>query len=141
VDLIQALKNAGYIVSVETHGEVSIEKVAPLARIVMDVKTPSSGMACGFWKENLKWLKPSDEVKFVIASEADYGWAKSIVRDTDFPCEEILFSPVMKAKNTPGEYPGVEPRWLAERILEDRLPVRFQYQLHKLLWGMDKRGV
>lgn len=140
-ELAQALKEAGYFVSIETHGEVSIEKAAPHARIVMDVKTPSSGMSRGFWKENLKWLKEDDEVKFVIASPEDYEWAKDVVRTTRFPCSEVLFSPALRAKDTPGAYPGVEPRWLAERILEDRLPVRFQYQLHKLLWGLDQRGV
>ena len=107
----------------------------------MDVKTPSSGMSRGFWRENLKWLKKDDEVKFVIASESDYAWARDIVKTTNFGCDEILFSPVLRAKETPGEYRGVEPRWLAERILEDRLPVRFQYQLHKILWGLDQRGV
>lgn len=141
IELIQALKSSGFEVSVETHGEVSIEKASPHARIVMDVKTPSSKMSRGFWRENLKWLKPSDEVKFVIASQDDYQFAREIVQTGSLPCREVLFSPVMKVKDAPGEYPGVEPRWLAEQILKDQLPVRFQYQLHKILWGLDQRGV
>lgn len=139
--LIEALRTEGYEVSIETHGEVSIEKVAPSARIVMDVKTPASKMARGNWRKNLPFLKSTDEVKFVIASENDYAWAKNIVRETQFPTKEILFSPVMRTQGSPGEYPGVSPLWLAERILEDRLPVRMQVQLHKILWGNDRRGV
>lgn len=140
-ELITELKRAGYSVSIETHGEVSIEKVAPHARIIMDVKTPASKMSRGKWRENLPFLKADDEVKFVIASQADYAWARGILRETGFPTREILFSPVMRTAGSPGEYPGVEPAWLAERILEDRLPVRMQVQLHKVLWGNDRRGV
>jgi 7-carboxy-7-deazaguanine synthase len=140
-ELVRALKDADYEVSIETHGEVSIEKVAGDARIVMDVKTPSSRMARGNWKKNVPLLRESDEVKFVIASESDYSWARDIVRSHRFPVREILFSPVMRTAGAPGEFPGVEPRWLAERILEDRLPVRMQLQLHKILWGADRTGV
>jgi 7-carboxy-7-deazaguanine synthase len=141
IDLIQALRAANYEVSIETHGEVSIEAVAPYARIVMDVKTPSSGMNRGGFEANLKFLKRSDEVKFVIASQDDYFWAREIVNSKRLPTEEILFSPAVKAPAMPGEFPGVEPRWLAERILEDRLPVRMQLQLHKQIWGADRKGV
>lgn len=140
-ELIDRLNREGYSVSIETHGEVSIEKVAPHARIIMDVKTPASKMNRGKWRENLPFLKVGDEVKFVIASEADYAWARNLVRETDFPTREILFSPVMRTGGSPGEFPGVDPTWLAERILEDRLPVRMQVQLHKILWGNDRRGV
>lgn len=140
-ELVHALRDAGYTVSIETHGEVSIEKVSSLARIVMDVKTPASKMSRGGWRKNLRYLKPTDEVKFVIASEADYAWARGVLRETEFPTTEILFSPVMRTQGSPGEYPGVSPLWLAERILEDHLPVRMQVQLHKILWGNDRRGV
>jgi len=139
--LIKELREAGYSVSIETHGEVSIEHVAPYARIIMDVKTPSSKMSRGNWKSNIQFLKNDDEVKFVIASPEDYAWAKKVVSENRFPVSEILFSPVMRTANSPGEYPGVEPRWLAEKILKDRLNVRMQLQLHKLLWGNDRRGV
>jgi 7-carboxy-7-deazaguanine synthase len=140
-ELIQRLNEKGYLVSIETHGEVSIEHVAPHARIIMDVKTPASQMNRGGWRKNLPHLKAQDEVKFVIASEADYAWARGLVLETKFPTEEILFSPVMRTAGSPGEFPGVDPMWLAERILEDRLPVRMQVQLHKILWGNDRRGV
>lgn len=139
--LLDALKAESYEVSIETHGEVSIENFAPRARIIMDVKTPSSRMSRGGFQKNIRFLKAGDEVKFVIASEADYAWAKEVLKAHEFPTREILFSPVMRTKGSPGEYPGVEPRWLAERILEDRLPVRMQLQLHKLLWGADTTGV
>jgi 7-carboxy-7-deazaguanine synthase len=194
--LIEALLEEGYTVSVETHGEISLEKLAhlrPLAqsivesapnttpqstfshrssshssssstvesdpllssencfkksppspeklKIIMDIKTPGSKMNRGYFKENLKWLRPSDEVKFVITSKEDYIWAKEILKEQQLTekAGEVLFSAALPAQNTPGEYEGIEPQWLAERILEDRLPVRFQWQLHKLLWG-DKKG-
>jgi len=140
-ELLDALKKENYEVSIETHGEVSIERFASRARIIMDVKTPASGMSRGGFKSNLRFLKTNDEVKFVIASEDDYVWAKDVLKTHDFPTREILFSPVMRTRGSPGDYPGVEPRWLAERILEDRLPVRLQVQLHKLLWGADTTGV
>ena len=137
--LVRALKKEGYEVSIETHGEISIEKFANEARIIMDIKTPSSGMCRGRFRENLPLLKSTDEVKFVIASEEDYFWAKALV--PEMPTQEILFSPAMPAKASPGSFPGVHARWLAERILEDRLPVRMQLQLHKYIWSPDQRGV
>lgn len=140
-EFIRRLNELGYLVSVETHGEVSIEQVAPHARIIMDIKTPASKMNRGNWRANLAHLKPEDEVKFVIASQEDYAWARGILRETLFPTREILFSPVMRTAGSPGEYPGIDATWLAERILEDRLPVRMQVQLHKILWGNDRRGV
>jgi 7-carboxy-7-deazaguanine synthase len=138
---IQLLKKEGYDVSIETHGEVSIAQASPLARIVMDIKTPGSNMNRGAFRDNLKFLKPEDEIKFVITSEEDYEWAKEIVKTTKLPTQEILFSPVMLAKNSPGTFKGIEPRVLAEKILKDQLPVRFQIQLHKILWGADTKGV
>ena len=138
---IQLLKKEGYDVSIETHGEVSIAQASPLARIVMDIKTPGSNMSRGAFRDNLKFLKPEDEIKFVITSEEDYEWAKEIVKTTKLPTQEILFSPVMLAKNSPGTFKGIEPRALAEKILKDQLPVRFQIQLHKILWGADTKGV
>jgi 7-carboxy-7-deazaguanine synthase len=139
--LVRALRFAGYTVSIETHGEVSIEPVAADARIVMDIKTPASRMNRGGFERNLPLLKPSDETKFVITSEDDYFWARDWVRSGRIPTQEILLSPVEPVKDSPGTYKGVSSRWLAERILEDRLPVRMQMQLHKLIWGHDTRGV
>jgi 7-carboxy-7-deazaguanine synthase len=136
--LLDALNSEKYKVSIETHGEVSIQQVAGQARIIMDIKTPSSGMCRGGFEKNFKYLKPSDEVKFVIASTEDYTWAKQWI--SKIPTQEILFSAANPAPETPGTFPGVGSTWLAEKILTDRLPVRLQVQLHKVLWG-TLRGV
>ncbi len=139
--LVQVLRENNYEVSIETHGEISIEKVVNSARIILDVKTPSSGMNREGFKKNLPLLKLSDEIKFVIASKEDYFWAKSILETSSLPCREILFSPALAAKNSPGSFPGIEPQWLAEQILTDGLAVRFQLQIHKYIWGADRTGV
>ena len=89
----------------------------------------------GYFEQNLKFLKATDEIKFVITSQADYEWAKNQVLQSTFPTREILFSPAQPLENSPGKIEGIEPRFLAESILRDRLPVRFQLQLHKILWG------
>ena len=140
-ELVRRLKEKGYQVSIETHGEVSIEKVAKDARIILDVKTPSSGMSRGGFKKNLPLLKPTDEVKFVIASQDDYAWAKQVLAENTFIPKTILFSPAQVALNQPGKFSGITATWLAEKILADRLKVRLQIQLHKLLWGADRKGV
>ena len=106
----------------------------------MDIKTPSSGMSRGGFRENLQWLKQTDEIKFVIGSPEDYAFARNLI-ETGLPTGEVLISPAMPAKASPGSFPGVTPKWLAERVLEDRLPVRMQIQLHKYIWGADKTGV
>jgi 7-carboxy-7-deazaguanine synthase len=139
--LLDALIEHGYQVSIETHGEIPIERVAGRARVIMDIKTPSSKMNRGGYVANFKYLKKSDEVKFVIASEQDYIWAKEIIASGTIPAQEILLSPAQIATAMPGTFPGVTATWIANRILEDRLPVRLQLQLHKILWGADQRGV
>ncbi len=139
--LVDALNEKNYSVSIETHGEASIEKVAGKARIVLDAKTPSSGMCRGGFEKNLRFLGARDEVKFVIASAADYEWARKQVLSREWSAGEILFSPAVPAKGAPGKIEGVSPTWLAEKILEDQLPVRLQVQLHKILWGADRTGV
>ncbi len=140
-ELCRRLIAEGHRVSIETHGEVSIETVAPLARIIMDIKTPSSGMCREGFRRNLAFLKRSDEIKFVIASPNDYDWAKEIVRSGSLPCDHILFSAAQMATASPGTFDGISSLQLAERILQDRLPVRLQVQLHKILWGSDRRGI
>ena len=137
---IDLLRQEGYDVSIETHGEVSIEAISPKARIIMDIKTPGSKMNRGKFKDNLPFLKREDEIKFVITSKADYEWAKALVQK-GLPTKEILFSPAFAAKGSPGTFSGIEPLELAELILKDQLKVRFQLQLHKLLWGADTKGV
>jgi len=139
--LAHALIDTGYRVSIETHGEVPITDVSEIARIILDIKTPSSGMCRGGFRANLPHLKKTDEVKFVIASEDDYSWARELIRNGTIPTDEILLSPAVPARGMPGNFPGVTATWLAERILEDRLPARLQIQLHKFLWGADRKGV
>ncbi|MBU6153451.1 MAG: radical SAM protein [Bdellovibrionales bacterium] len=138
---LKLLRQEGYAVSIETHGEVSIEAASPFARIIMDIKTPGSGMSRGGFEQNLKFLKPEDEIKFVITSKSDYEWARDLVRNGRLPTREILFSPAVKALGSPGTFEGLPARSLAELILQDKLAVRFQIQLHKYLWGPDTKGV
>ena len=139
--LLQSLVRAGYEVSIETHGEVSIERVVGDARIVMDIKTPDSGMHRRGYEKNLPLLKSSDEIKFVICSEADYIWARDWVNSHPTTKQAILFSPVVAALGSPGKVPGIQLKWLAEKIIEDQLPVRMQVQQHKYIWGADTKGV
>ena len=139
--LCKELVAMGYQVSIETHGEVSIEAVSPFARIIMDIKTPSSGMCREQFRKNVRFLKANDEIKFVIASESDYDWAKGIIATVNFPTPHLLFSPAERAANSPGKFSGIALKVLAEKILADQLPVRLQTQLHKRIWGSDQRGV
>lgn len=131
ITLLTMLCDAGYEVSLETSGAVDIARVDPRVRVVMDVKTPGSGEESKNEPANLPHLKPGDEVKFVICDRADYEWSRAFIRreHLDQRCE-ILFSPA---------FGQLAPRDLAEWILADRLPVRLQLQLHKLLWG-EARG-
>lgn len=138
--LVKALKSQGYKVSIETHGEVSIESVKDDSRIVMDIKTPGSGITSQKFLENLPFLKSDDEIKFVITSEQDYDWAKSLIQTHSFNTKHILFSAANIHPEMPGQIEAIPPKWLAEKILEDELPVRLQFQVHKLLWG-NKTGV
>ena len=125
--LVERLCEAGYRVSVETSGALDIGVLDARAQRVMDVKTPGSGEAGRNLASNLDRLRPVDVAKFVICDREDYEWARSFVAGHDLTARcEVLFSPC---------YGRVEPRELAEWILADRLPVRFQVQLHKLLWG------
>ncbi len=130
--LLDALVAAGYEVSLETSGALDVSAVNPRVIKVMDLKPPGSGELAANRYENLAHLKPADQVKFVIRDEVDYRWAKDRLAEHGLAerCE-VLFSPVA------GEQAPAE---LAERILRDRLPVRFQIQLHKYLWG-DRSGV
>ena len=125
--LIRRLADRGYAVSIETSGALSIEGLDSRARVVMDLKAPGSGEVARNRLDNIAHLRASDQVKFVLADRCDYDWACTMVREHDLAARtEVLFSAVA------GE---LEPRQLAEWILADRLPVRFQIQLHKALWG------
>ena len=125
--LLARLCDAGYRVSLETSGALDIAPVDPRVVKVMDLKAPASGESARNRWENLDHLGPSDQVKIVIADREDYLWARHVVRHRNLAerCQ-VLFSPA---------YGRLEPRRLADWILQDRLPVRFQVQLHKLLWG------
>jgi 7-carboxy-7-deazaguanine synthase len=125
--LLSALCDAGYSVSLETSGALDVSMVDPRVSRIVDIKPPDSGEASRNRWENLACLTHHDEIKFVLASRADYEWARDVVRaqSLDKVCP-ILFSPVQ------GELP---PAQLADWILVDRMPVRMQVQLHKVLWG------
>lgn len=129
--LLTALCDAGYDVSLETSGALDISGVdARVARIV-DLKAPGSGESGKNRWQNLEYLTPRDELKIVLKDRADYEWARQVIRERrlDALCP-LLFSPVQG---------DIAPQEIAEWILADRLPVRFQLQLHKLLWG-NMRG-
>jgi len=125
--LLTALADAGYSVSLETSGALDIAGVDPRVSRIVDIKPPGSGEVDRNRWENLALLTPHDEIKFVLAGRADYEWARDVLREEalDRRCP-VLFAPVQ------GE---LAPEQLAEWILQDRLPVRMQVQLHKILWG------
>ncbi len=130
-ELMTLLADKGYQVSLETSGALDVSEVDPRIVKVMDLKTPSSNEQERNHYQNIRYLNPQDQVKFVIANDEDYEWSKSMIEqyELDKRCE-LLFSPSMDIQN---------PTELAEKILRDRLPVRFQIQLHKLLW-QDAQG-
>ena len=126
-ELLQRLCDAGYEVSLETSGALAVADVDPRVVKVMDLKTPSSGELQRNLYDNLEHLSPQDQVKFVIGDEQDYRWSREQVGKHHLAerCE-VLFSPVQ------GQLSATR---LADWIVRDRLPVRFQLQLHKILWG------
>jgi 7-carboxy-7-deazaguanine synthase len=128
--LLEKLCDAGYSVSLETSGALDIGAVDPRVSRVVDLKTPGSMEQERNRLENLPLLTARDQVKFVVCSRADYEWARGMLAEHRLADRcEVLFSP---------SFDEVRPRELAEWILEDRLPVRFQLQLHKQLWGDEK---
>lgn len=128
--LLTALCDAGYDVALETSGALDIAGVDPRVARIMDLKAPDSGECAKNRWENLAHLVTGDEIKIVIASRADYEWARSAFHERKLDqCCPVLFSPAQGL---------VDPTALAEWILEDGLNVRFQLQLHKLLWGNTK---
>ena len=131
IGLLQRLCDAGYDVSLETSGAIDIADVDPRVSRVLDIKTPGSAEAHRNLWSNLPLLTPRDQVKFVICSREDYDWSKGVVAEHGLSevCD-VLFSP---------SFSQVRPRDLADWIVADRLPVRFQLQLHKILWD-DEPG-
>jgi 7-carboxy-7-deazaguanine synthase len=130
--LATALLQRGKTVLVETSGSLDISVLPEGAHAIMDLKCPSSGEQGQNDLDNIARLRPGDEVKFVIATRADYDWATAMVRDHDLGRWPVMFSPVW------GE---LDAQHLAQWILADRLPVRMQLQLHKILWPDVVRGV
>ena len=130
---VTRLLDAGWQVLVETSGHVALEPLDPRAVAILDVKCPGSGETHQMEWRNLDLLKPTDEVKFVIAGRPDYEWARDLVKERglDARCP-VLFSPVHGQLEA-----GTLGRW----ILDDGLPVRLQVQLHKFLWPGVERGV
>ncbi len=125
--LLAALADAGHSVSLETSGALDVSAVDPRVSRIVDIKPPGSGEAARNRWENLAHLNPHDEIKFVLADRADYEWAHACLAERRLDAiAPVLFSPVG------GE---LAPAQLAEWILADRLPVRMQVQLHKILWG------
>jgi 7-carboxy-7-deazaguanine synthase len=131
--LLAALCDRGFEVLLETGGGLDVSGVDPRVRRIVDVKCPGSGEAEHNHWPNLDLLTPRDELKFVVASAEDYRWARALIRERRLAerCP-LHLSPVHGA---------VAPSELAAWILRDRLPVRLQLQLHKLLWGATTRGV
>ena len=125
-ELLKNLVDLDFNVSLETSGSMSLEGIDERVKVIMDIKTPDSEEATKNRWENIEILKKSDELKFVICSREDYQWSKAIVEKykMDKICP-ILFSPCSES---------LDPRDLAEWILSDQLPIRFQMQIHKILW-------
>jgi len=149
--LMQALCDAGFTVLIETSGAHDISKIDPRVHRIMDLKCPASGEAARNRMENLAHLKATDEIKFVIGTLEDYHWARAqIVEHKLSAICPLLFSwvhplapeqqsPVLK-KVPAGQTP-ITRRELAEKIIADALPVRFQIQQHKIIWPSEQRGV
>ncbi len=149
--LMTALCEDGFTVLIETSGAHDISKIDPRVRRIMDLKCPSSGeVERNLW-ENLAHMKPTDEIKFVIGSEQDYDWAKQIIASHQLASRcPLLLSWVQplapdqqhpSLKKVPAGQTPISRTELAERIIADSLPVRFQAQLHKIIWPPELRGV
>lgn len=132
--LMERLLGAGRTVLLETGGHRSTARVPAEVVTVLDVKCPGSGEAHRMEWSNLERLRPQDEVKFVVADRADYDYARDVVARYDLASRAaaIHFSPA---------HASLHPRTLSEWVLADRLPVRVQLQVHKVIWPADARGV
>ena len=137
--LAERLLDRGFTVLVETSGAIDVAPLDPRAHRIMDLKCPDSGESARNLWSNLDHLTSRDEIKFVIASRTDYEWARDVIRDRKLDdrvssgaLRSLLFSPVWES---------MDFQQLAEWVLADRLPVRYQIQLHKLIWGAHVKGV
>ena len=131
--LVDKLVEAGFNLLIETGGSISLEKLNPAAIKIMDLKCPGSKMAHKNYWENIDYLTPKDEVKFVLTDRADYDWAVDIMRKYQLNKKaNVLFSTAFGA---------IEPIKVVEWILQDKLPVRFQLQMHKFIWHPETKSV
>jgi len=132
--LMRELCDRGLTVLIETSGAHDISRIDPRVHRIMDLKTPSSGESHRNRLENITNLNRGDEVKFVIGSREDYLWAKAQIETFNLAerCGTVLFSPI---------FGKIEPRSIVEWLLADKLPVRFQLQLHKFIWAPETKGV
>ncbi|MGB5259169.1 MAG: 7-carboxy-7-deazaguanine synthase QueE [Gammaproteobacteria bacterium] len=129
LSLLELLCDRGYRVSLETSGALDVSEVDPRVVKIVDLKTPGSGEVERNHYENIPLLQPHDQVKFVLCDRADYNWAVAMLKTHDLASRcEVLFSP---------SFEQLDAAELADWVLEDRLPVRLQLQLHKLLWGSE----
>ena len=130
--LLNILLDKGYDVLVETNGSICIGCLDKRLNIIMDYKTPKSGMSERMRPKNLDFLKPTDQIKFVLMDESDYKWAKDVISTNNLleKFENILMSPAY------GELP---PKSLVTWVLQDNLRVRVQLQIHKYIWAPDER--
>ena len=133
LELMKRLCNEGFDVMLETGGSLPIKDIDERVLIIMDLKCPSSKMEKKNLYENINFLKPADELKFVIGNREDYDWSKKIISEYDLKDKsKILFSVVF------GE---LEPVSLVNWIIEDKLDVRYQLQMHKYIWHPETKGV
>lgn len=149
--LMEHLCDAGFTVLIETSGAHDISSIDPRVRRIMDLKCPSSGEVQRNRWENIGHLKNGDEVKFVIGTQQDYAWAKNEIEGHQLAgrCALLMswVEPLAEAqqhaslKSVPAGMNPISRRELAERIIADALPVRFQVQMHKVIWPKDARGV
>lgn len=131
-DLLKSLCDANYSVSLETGGAIDIAPVDKRVSVILDIKTPASNEEKNMLWANLAHVKSSDEIKFVLCNRADYEWAKAKLAELKLAEKcPVLFSP---------SYHELKAEELASWVLQDKLPVRMQIQLHKILWG-EKQGV
>jgi 7-carboxy-7-deazaguanine synthase len=132
--LMTMLADVDRAVLLETSGAHDISAVDPRVHRIMDLKTPGSGEVTRNLFSNIEHLTPRDEVKFVIGSREDYEWSRARLREHRLAdrCRAVLFSPI---------FGRIDPREIVEWILADKLPVRFQPQMHKFIWTPAQRGV